>query len=492
MTVAGGHPRHAAGTGTPEARAPRGVDKLSLPALAAMVVGSMVGAGVFSLPRNFGQATGVLGALVAWTIAGVGMLMLAFVFQSLAVRRPDLDAGIYAYAKEGFGDYLGFISAFGFWASACVGNVTYWVLIKSTLGAVFPVLGEGNSLPAVLISSAGIWAFHFLILRGAKEAAGVNEVVTAAKVIPIVLFVVIVAIAARGDVLRANLWGGADRGAGALFAQVRATMLATVFVFLGVEGASVYSRHAKKREDVGRATVLGFLCVLALFASVTLFSYGVLPRAELAELRQPSMGPVLEAVVGGWGSAFIGAGLIISVLGAYLAWALMASEVIFMAAKSADMPRAFARTNQRDVPATAVLATSGLTQLFLLTTLWSDDAFNFTLELTSALSLVPYLLAAAFAMKLGRQRNLGGERNRREYAIAAAASFYTAFLLYAAGLKFLLFSCLIYAPGTLLFFRSRREGGHVVFSGGERIFFGALVLGAIAAVASLSAGWIGI
>src|ERR1700742_4030239 len=96
------------------------VSTMSVPTLTAMVVGSMIGAGVFSLPARFGTATGVIGAIVAWTIAGLGMLMLAFVFQNLAIRKPELDAGLFAYAKAGFGDYVGFNSAFGFWASACV------------------------------------------------------------------------------------------------------------------------------------------------------------------------------------------------------------------------------------------------------------------------------------------------------------------------------------------------------------------------------------
>src|SRR5690606_4781771 len=164
-------------------------------------------------------------------------LMLAFVFQSLAVRKPDLDAGIFAYAKAGFGDYLGFISAFGFWASACVGNVTYWVLIKSTLAPLVPAFGAGSTIPAVLVSSVAIWRFHSMILRGVKQAAGLNRIVTIAKVVPLLAFVVIAAIAFRADVFTANLWGGADRSAAALFEQVKATMLVTVFVFLGVEGA---------------------------------------------------------------------------------------------------------------------------------------------------------------------------------------------------------------------------------------------------------------
>ena len=114
--------------------------KLSLFALTAMVVGGMVGAGIFSLPRTFAGATGPFGAIIAWLIAGTGMYMLARVFQSLAERKPDLDAGVFAYAKAGFGDYPGFLSAFGYWIGSCIGNVSYWVLIKSTLGALLPGL----------------------------------------------------------------------------------------------------------------------------------------------------------------------------------------------------------------------------------------------------------------------------------------------------------------------------------------------------------------
>lgn len=122
------------------------IDKLTLPALTAMVVGSMVGAGVFQLPARFASQTGVYGALIAWAIAGTGMLMLAFVFQALAVRKPTLDNGVYVYAREGFGVYPGFLSAFGFWASACAGNAFYWVLIMTTLSQLFPDLAGRRSL----------------------------------------------------------------------------------------------------------------------------------------------------------------------------------------------------------------------------------------------------------------------------------------------------------------------------------------------------------
>jgi arginine:ornithine antiporter/lysine permease len=466
--------------------------KMPLMTLTAMVVGSMVGAGVFSLPRNFGQATGVLGAVIAWVIAGVGMLMLAFVFQTLAVRKPELDAGVYAYAKAGFGEFPGFFSAFGYWASACVGNVSYWVLIKSTLGVVVPGFGEGNTLLAVAVSAVGVWAFHFMILRGVKEAAAINRIVTIAKLVPILVFVVVLAVALRADVFVANLWGD-DRSFGGLVEQVRATMLVTVFVFLGVEGASVYSRYAQKRSDVGRATVLGFLSVLALFASVTLLSYGALPKGELEGLRQPSMMGVLASVVGPWGAAFIGLGLIVSVLGAYLAWTLMAAEVLFVAAKDDDMPRFLRHENRHGVPVAALVMTSVLITAVLAVTLFSDDAFTFTLKLCSSLSLIPYLLAAAYALQIGvrgETYDTARERRRKELTFAAIAVLYTAFLIIAAGLEFLLLSFIIYAPGTILFVMARREQHRRVFSPAELVLFVVAVVLAVLGIAGLATGLI--
>ena len=465
--------------------------RMSVGALTAMVVGSMVGAGVFSLPRNFAQSAGVLATVVAWVVAGAGMLMLAFVFQTLAVRKPDLDAGVYAYAKAGFGDYLGFFSAFGYWASACVGNVTYWVLIKSTLGAFIPAFGEGNTLAAVAVSSVGVWAFHLMISRGVKEATAINQIVTVAKLVPLVVFLAILVFALRPAVLVANLRG---EGLGGLYGQVKGTMLVTVFVFLGVEGASVYSRYARRREDVGKATVLGLLSVLAIFASVTILSFGVLPREEIAALRQPSVAGVLESVVGPWGALFIGVGLIISVLGAYLAWTLMAAEVLFNAAAAGDLPRFVARVNDRGVPSTALLMTTSLVQLVLITTLFSDDAFTFTLKLCTSLSLVPYLLAAAYSAKLAHRGETyeDGQSRRKDLLVAGLAVVYTAFLVYAAGLVFLLLGLLVYALGTVLFVRARREHGRRLFTPAELVLLVVVVLGAVGAVAGLAPGLISI
>ena len=386
---------------------------------------------------------------------------------------------MYAYAKAGFGEYLGFFAAFGYWASACVGNVTYWVLIMSTIGTLAPALGEGDTVLAVVLSSAGLWLFFALISRGVKEAAAINRIVTFAKIVPILVFVILALFYLKPSVFADN-FGGADY-AGSLFQQVKGTMLATVFVFLGVEGASVYSRHARRREDVGRATVLGFLSVFAIFASVTIVSYGIMPMSEIAELRQPSMAGVLEHAVGTWGKVFVSVGLIVSVLGAYLAWTLMAAEVLFVAAKDDDMPRFLKRSTAADVPVPALVLSTLLSQLFLVITLFSDDAFNFALDLTSALTLIPFLLAAAFAVRIGV---------RGQLVIAVLATLYTAFLIYAAGLKFVLVSFIVYAPATALFVMARKEQGRRLFSARELVILAVSISGAVLGIVALTLGWI--
>jgi arginine:ornithine antiporter / lysine permease len=469
-------------------------DKVSLPTLTAMVVGSMIGSGVFLLPRRFGTETGVFGAIIAWTIAGAGMLMLAFVFQRLATRKPDLDAGIFAYAKAGFGDYVGFNSAFGFWASACAGNTSYWVVIMTTTSALFPALGAGDTVAAVVVSSVGVWLFVYLILRGVKEAAVINRIATIAKVVPILVFIVIAAIAFKGHVFADNFWGGGDRTFASVFEQAKGTMLITVFVFLGIEGASVYSRFARKREDIGRATVMGFLSVLSVFALVTLLSYGVLPQGELAGVDQPSMASVLESIVGHWGSIFIRVGVVLSVLGAYLAWTLMSAEILYIPAKSDDMPRFLAKENAKGAPITALVMAAGLIQLLLIVLMFASDALNFMLDLTAALSLIPYLLAAGYALKLTvtRETYADGKSLAGDMVVAGLATFYTLFLIYAAGPDKLLLSCILYAPGALLYVKARRERSLPVFKPWEAVLFGVIVLGAIAGVVSLSTGAIAI
>jgi arginine:ornithine antiporter/lysine permease len=465
--------------------------KLSRGALVALVVGSMVGAGIFTLPAAFGRTTGALGAIIAWGIAGAGMLMLALVFQNLSHRRPDLDTGIYAYAKAGFGNYLGFIAAFGYWIACCLACLSCLILIKGTLGQFFDIFGDGSTPAAIAGATLIVWGFHMLVLRGVRQAAALNTIATVAKIVPIALFVFVVAAAFQTDTFALNFWGGADAGFDSVGAQVRNTMLVTVFVFVGIEGASVYSRYARNRNDVGVATVLGFIGVLCLLMLVTMLSYGILLRPELAALPNPSMAGVLEAVVGPWGRVFVSVGLLIAVAGNYLSWSLLAVEVLNSAAKQGTMPSFLARENANGVPHAALWMTNLAIQAFLIVTWFAEYAFTIALKMTSAMTLLPYLLVAAYGFKLAwTGETYGADARGRAVArvIAAIATAYAAAMLWAGGARYLLLAALLYAPGTWLFYSARREQRQRVFSAAERLVFTVFCIAAVSALLALWSG----
>ena len=467
--------------------------KLRLGALVALVVGSMIGGGIFSLPQNMAASADVGAVLIGWVITAIGMLTLAFVFQTLANRKPDLDGGVYAYAKAGFGDYMGFSSAWGYWISAWLGNVGYFVLLFSTLGYFFPMFGEGNTPAAVIGASVLLWAVHFLVLRGIKEAAFINLVTTVAKVVPLLLFVLIAVFAFKLDIFTADIWGVKNPDLGSVMNQVRNMMLVTVWVFIGIEGASIFSSRAEKRSDVGKATVIGFITVLLFLMLVNVLSLGIMTQPELAKLQNPSMAAVLEHVVGHWGAVLISVGLIISLLGALLSWVLLCAEIMFAAAKDHTMPEFLRKENANHVPANALWLTNAMVQIFLVITLFSASTYLSLIYLATSMILVPYLWSAAYALLLavrGETYENALKERKKDLFIGAIALIYAIWLLYAGGTKYLLLSALLYAPGAILFAKAKRELGKPIFTNVEKLIFAAVVIGALVAAYGLYDGFL--
>ncbi|MCC9005298.1 arginine-ornithine antiporter [Pseudomonas putida] len=467
--------------------------KLKLGALVALVVGSMIGGGIFSLPQNMAASAGVGAVLIGWGITAVGMLTLAFVFQTLANRKPDLDGGVYAYAKAGFGDYMGFSSAWGYWISAWLGNVGYFVLLFSTLGYFFPIFGEGNTPAAIIGASILLWAVHFLVLRGIKEAAFINLVTTVAKVVPLVLFALICLFAFRLDIFTADIWALGTPELGSVMNQVRNMMLVTVWVFIGIEGASIFSSRAEKRSDVGKATVIGFVTVLLFLVLVNVLSLGIMTQPELAKLQNPSMAAVLEHVVGHWGAVLISVGLIISLLGALLSWVLLCAEIMFAAAKDHTMPEFLRRENANQVPANALWLTNAMVQIFLVITLFSNSTYLSLIYLATSMILVPYLWSAAYAFLLALRSETYEQalaERKEDLIIGGIALLYAIWLLYAGGVKYLLLSALLYAPGAILFAKAKREVGQPIFTNVEKLIFAAVVIGALVAAYGLYDGFL--
>ncbi len=453
---------------------------LSFTLLVALVVGSIIGSGIFALPQNMTVGAGTAAIVIGWVITGLGMMTLARVYQTLAMKKPELDNGVFAYARALSGEYAGFNSAWGYWISAWIGNVGYLVAAFGAVGYFFPIFGEGNTLAACIGSSVVLWMVHALVLRGIQGAAVLNAVVTAAKLIPLVMFIILVAIAFEVKTFRLDFWG--DAKLGSVMDQIKSTMLVTVWVFIGIEGASVYSSRAKNRADVGKATIVGFLICLVLLSAVSILSLGIFTQAELAVLKNPSMAPVLEKVVGHWGALLIYIGLIVSVGGGLLAWTLLAAETLFSPSEKGVMPKWLTKKNANAVPANALWVTNGLVQVFLLVTLLSKASYLALISLSTAMILVPYLFSVGYALWLAwHTKPITQAWFRSDVLLAAVATLYCGWLLHAAGSKYLLLSALLYAPGMLVYIFAKRQLAQPVFNGAESI--AAIVLWVLAALA---------
>jgi arginine:ornithine antiporter/lysine permease len=465
--------------------------KLSLLPLVGLVVGSMIGGGVFNLPSDMSAAASPGAIAIGWGITALGMMMLAFVYQGLAMRKPALNSGPYAYARAGFGPFIGFQSAWGYWVSAWVGNVSYAVAIFGSLAFFFPIFGEGNNLVSVIGASIALWALHFLVLRGVKQAAFVNVVTTAAKITPLVAFILIAIFAFNFDKFTVNFWGAGQAGLGSVVDQVKSTMIVTLWVFIGIEGASVYSARAAKRSDVGTATVIGFLGALAIYVLVSLLSTGILTQSELAGLPVPSMAGVLRDLVGPWGAAFISLGLVVSVGGAFLSWTMLCAEIPYVAAKDGSFPRWFAKENTAGSPANSLWITNGMVQLFLIVTLFANSSYQFLYTIASVAILPPYVFSGAYALKLaltGESYETDKSRRTRDMIVGAIATIYGLWLCYAAELSALLLATILFAPATLVYMKARSERGERMFTAVEAVIAAALTAAAIYAIYGLVTG----
>ncbi|MCA7470118.1 amino acid permease [Escherichia coli] len=428
--------------------------KLGLSALTALVLSSMLGAGVFSLPQNMAAVASPAALLIGWGITGAGILLLAFAMLILTRIRPELDGGIFTYAREGFGELIGFCSAWGYWLCAVIANVSYLVIVFSALSFFtdtpeLRLFGDGNTWQSIVGASALLWIVHFLILRGVQTAASINLVATLAKLLPLGLFVVLAMMMFKLDTFKLDFTGLALGVP--VWEQVKNTMLITLWVFIGVEGAVVVSARARNKRDVGKATLLAVLSALGVYLLVTLLSLGVVARPELAEIRNPSMAGLMVEMMGPWGEIIIAAGLIVSVCGAYLSWTIMAAEVPFLAATHKAFPRIFARQNAQAAPSAS---------------LW--------LTIASEMILVPYFLVGAFLLKIATRP--------LHKAVGVGACIYGLWLLYASGPMHLLLSVVLYAPGLLVFLYARKTHTHDnVLNRQEMVLIGMLLIASVPA-----------
>ncbi len=480
-----------------------GPRKMSFFPLVMSVITLVIGGGVFSLCSDM-VAAGADGQAIiqAWVVSGLGVLCLVLTFFSLSRVKPDLKGGIYAYAKEGFGHYTGFTSAWGYWISMTFSIISYCPFLFSALGYFFPVFGDGTNLVSVLCASVLVWLTILLVSRGVTEAAMINSVVTISKMVPIVVAVVALIFLQRFDpeVFAQNLSVTTTSTTTGLVMsspqKMMAALTTTIWVFVGIEGAVAISGRAKRSTDVGKATTLAFGCVLALYVLVSLLALGVLPLDELAQLDNPPMAGLMEAAVGSWGAALINFGVILSMLGSMLGYVILATEVPFAAANAGSgFPRAFGRPNGKGAPTLSLILTGLIIQVFLVTMLFSDNTYQFFYSVTTSLILLPYLLSAAYLTKISfsEPQEFPGKVGGpvwvwRVLGIVGVA--YSLVLYAAVGTSKLAITGILYAPGILVYLYSKRERGEkgLFATAVDKLLLAIVVVAFVASVALVATG----
>ena len=428
--------------------------KIGLLSFTALVLSSMIGSGIFSLPQNMAEVAGGEALIIGWLITGVGIIFLGLSFFFISRLRPDLDGGIYTYAREGFGELAGFLSAWGYWLCATVGIVGYLVVAFEGLGSFtdgenFVLFGQGNTIASIIGASIIVWLVHSLVASGVKEAAFVNLIATFVKVFPLVLFIGLAIWYFKADIFSQDMQGTTLNNS--VTEQVKNTMLITLWVFTGVEGASVLSAHAKKKSDVGLATVFGILIALALYVLITVLSLGILPRETIAGMSNPSMAGLLEVMMGSSGKILITFCLIVSVLASYVSWTMYSAEVPYRGSQNGAFPKILNKLNANDVPINSLWFTGAVVQFCLFLVLLTGKSYNALLLISTSMILVPYFLIGAYLFKLAIQQKSAWYIKLTGFI----ASLYGLWIIYAAGLDYLLLSVLLYVPGIGLFLYSR-------------------------------------
>ena len=421
--------------------------KLGVIGLASIVISSMVGGGVFSLPQNMAANASAAAVLLAWVITGFGMYFIANTFSVLSRVKPDLTAGIYMYAREGFGPYVGFTIGWGYWLCQIFGNVGYAVITMDALNYFFPPhFAGGNNLLSIVCGSVLIWGFNFIVLRGVKQATILNIIGTIGKLVPLLAFCVIMLFAFHADKFDFNFLGKMAEGGhtlGSLPSQLKSTMLVTLWSFIGIEGAVVLSNRAKNQAAVSKATLLGFLGCLVIYIGLSVLPFGFLTQAEIAGVANPSTAGVLEKVA----------------------------------------------------PDVSLWVTSALMQLAILMVYFSNNAWNTMLSITGVMVLPAYLASTLYLWKLvedGDFSKLSPTGRAAALATSVLGTGFAIWLLYAAGLKYLFLAAIFLACGIPVFIwaRKQKKDGKAVFIGSEKAIVTLLITAALAAIYAFGRGLI--
>lgn len=459
---------------------------LGLFKLTFFAIATTLASGVFSMTGDMARnGAGTFSVLVGWIIAGVGMYAMAMCFNRLSLIKPELTSGIYSYAKEGFGEYVGFNSAWGYWVSAILSQVSFATLLFAALGRFFPLFGDGNNVASIAGASVIVWLFTFLVMSGVQEAVTINVIIVIAKVIPILAFILFAIFlgAFDLDIFTSNFYGE-DTGL-STSEQVLRTTYTTVWIFTGIEGAVVISARAKNTATAGKATELSFIALFVLYALISVLSMGIMPRAQLAKLPDPSLAALMEYVVGPWGSTLINMGVIISIIGAMFAYTLVIADSVYAPAKDGAFPSFVTMENSKKAPVASLILSAAIIQLLLIVVYFQSSTYQTLYTLATSAIMIPFVLSALYCLKTTVQDNFihSGKVTPKVWVISILGTVYGFWMLIATGIENVIISAFIFAPGFFVYLWSRLQVRRKLFeTKGDIALFGIILAALVVAM----------
>ena len=409
----------------------------------ALVVGNMVGSGVFLLPSALAPFGGI--SILGWLFTTLGAVLLALVFARLSRMVPKV-GGPYAYTRAGFGDYAAFLVAWGYWISIWVGNAAISVGFVGYVAFFWPALADSGWL-AALVALAAIWVLTWVNAAGVRRAGFVQIITTGLKLLPLLAIGTIGLLFLELD--HFTPFNPSGRSA---FSAVTATAALTLWAFLGLESATVPADDVDRPErTIPRATVLGTLVAAAVYISATAAVLGVVPADALASSTAP-FADAAQTMWGSWAAYAVAAGAAISSFGALNGWILLQGQIPLAAAKDGLFPASFSRMSGRGTPAFGLVVSSALVTVLMAMnyTRGLVELFTFMLLLATLTTLIPYAFSAMAELLIfiNERARFDGAKLFGSSVIALLAFLYSAWAIAGSGPETVFWGFLLLVAGT--------------------------------------------
>jgi APA family basic amino acid/polyamine antiporter len=382
----------------------------------SLVIGNMIGSGVFLLPASLAFYGGI--SLFGWLGSSIGALVLAALFSHLSKLLPNSQGGPYAYSKSALGDFAGFLVAWGYWISILFTNAAITVTFVSYLSVFFPALSANNILSAITGLGA-ITLLTWVNTKGLKTAGKVQVITTIMKLTPLI-FISFIGI----FYIDLNNFTPFNTSSESNFAAISATATLTFFAYLGVECATIPADNIERPEiTIPRATMIGTIITIFVYVMGSLTVMGMIPASELKN----SSAPFADTAAIIWGDSaryFVAFGALISTFGALNGWILLQGQMPLAAARDNLFPDFFKKENKAGVPVLGVLVSSVLIAILMIMnyTKGLNETFTFFILISTVAVLVPYLFSSA-AYGIFLLQNKNWKRENIRFLVIAVLSF---------------------------------------------------------------------